>query len=289
MDILPQILTNGIIAGALYGLIALGFNFIYGTVKFFDLAYGSVLVMSGYGVFLFTKTLGLSLVVGLPLSILICALFGLGVYRTVYTHLQKKRASNMAYIVASLGVFTVVQAIIAISFTSQFQTIATGAQTVFRLGSVVITQIQLLAVLFFILISVLLALFLGYTRMGKAARAVADDASVSEIIGINTKKITSWVFVIGSVIGAIAGIITAYDTGIEPTMGFALVLKGVIAAIIGGVGNIWGGVLGALGLGLIENLGVWQFSAEWKDVIAYTVLIIVLVFRPQGIFKKKSS
>jgi len=286
MDILPQILMNALITAALYGLVALGFNLIYGTVKFFDLAYGSVLVISGYVAYYCTKLLGLPETAGIIAALVVSALFGIVLSRTIYRHLQQKKASNMIYIVASLGVFTVVQAIISMLFTSQFQTVTTSLQDVYRIGSVVVTEVQLITIGSFVLIGALLAAFLKHARMGKAIRAVADDAEVSEIIGINSGRITAWVFGIGSVIGAVAGLCSAYDVGIEPTTGFLLLLKGVIAAIIGGVGNIWGGVIGALILGLLENLGVWQFSSEWKDVIAFSVLILFLAFRPNGLFKK---
>jgi branched-chain amino acid transport system permease protein len=109
---------------------------------------------------------------------------------------------------------------------------------------------------------------------------------VAKIVGINTKKVIGWVFVIGSAIAGLAGILIGFDTGIEPTMGMSLLLKGVIASIIGGIGNVYGGVLGAFFLGFIENFGIWKISGEWKDAIAFGVLIIFLLFRPQGILRK---
>jgi len=131
-----------------------------------------------------------------------------------------------------------------------------------------------------------LGLALKYTLFGKAVRAISDDEEVSKIVGINTEKIMGRVFFIGSAIAGVAGIAVAFDTGIQPTMGFSLLLKGVIAAIIGGIGNVYGGILGAFLLAAIENLGAWQFSGEWKDAVAFVVLIIFLLFRPKGIWPK---
>ena len=286
MNILPQILMNGLIASSVYGLIALGFNIIYGTVKFFDLAYGVTLVLGGYGMLYFGKSLGLPIYISIIISLLICGVFGYLCYRLVYSKLAKRKATNMIYLVASLGIFTVVQAIIAILFTSQFQTITTKIGGIVRLGSVVVTNIQITTIFLFVLISIFCGVLFKFTRLGKAIRAVSDDAEVSSIIGIPTQKIIGLVFLLGSIVGGVAGIMVAYDSGVEPTMGFSLILKGVIAAIIGGVGNIWGGIFGALMLGMIENLGIWKFSAEWKDIIAFGVLILFLIFRPQGVFKK---
>jgi branched-chain amino acid transport system permease protein len=284
MEILPQILLNGLIAASLYGLIALGFNMIYGTVKFFDLAYGSVLVLSGYFVFLFSKWFGFSLVSAIFLSISLCGLFGILCWDGVYKSLTQRKASNMMFLIGSLGIFTIVQACIAMIFTSQFQTIATEIAPVIKLSNIlVLTRIQLISIILFAVTSVLLWLFLFKTRIGKAMRATADDKEVSEIIGINTQKITRIVFFLGSIIGSFAGILIAFDTGLEPTMGFGLLLKGIVAAIIGGVGNVWGGVVGALFLGLVENIGIWQLSAQWKDIIVFSVLILVLLFKPKGI------
>ncbi|MDO8655872.1 MAG: TIGR01841 family phasin, partial [Nanoarchaeota archaeon] len=116
--------------------------------------------------------------------------------------------------------------------------------------------------------------------------ATQTQEEVSKIVGINTSKIIGRVFFIGSAIAGLAGILIGFDTGIEPTMGLSLLLKGVIASIIGGIGNVYGGVLGAFLLGFIENFGIWKISGEWKDAIAFGVLIIFLLFRPQGILRK---
>ena len=121
---------------------------------------------------------------------------------------------------------------------------------------------------------------------GKSVRAVSDDEEVSKIVGINTNRVIGIVFFIASAAAGLAGILFAYDTALEPTMGMPLLLKGVIAAIIGGVGNLWGGVIGAFLLGFIENFGIWKISGEWKDAIAFAVLILFLIFRPRGIMNK---
>ena len=124
------------------------------------------------------------------------------------------------------------------------------------------------------------------TLFGKAIRAISDDEEVAKIAGINTEHIIGWTFFIGSAISGLAGILIGFDTGIEPTMGMELLLKGVISAIVGGIGSISGAALGALLLGFAENFGIWKISGEWKDSIAFALLILFLIFRPQGIVKK---
>lgn len=288
MEILPQLILNSIIAGAIYTMVALGFNLIYGTVKFFDLGYGALAAVGGYVTFFLYKQLGFNLYGSVVVAVLTAGLIGVILNRLIYGPLRKRKASGMVLLVASLGVLTALQAIIAILFTSQFQTltIAAGAQKVFEVGGGVITSVQVIILLLGLLIMTGLGLLLRYTMFGKAVRAISDDEEVAKIVGIDTSKIVAGVFFFGSAIAGLAGILVGFDTGIEPTMGLSLLLKGVIAAIIGGVGNVYGGVLGAFLLGFVENFGIWKISGEWKDAIAFAVLLLFLLFRPQGILRK---
>ena len=288
MDILPQLVVNSVIAGAIYAMIALGFNLIFGTVKFFDLGYGALMTVGGYGAFYFSHTLGFNIWLAVVIGVGIAGFCGFLINKFVYMRLAKKKASSMVLLVASLGVLTALQALIAMLFTSQFQTLssALGPSKVYEIFGGVITQIQLLILVLGIVIMVALALVLKFTRFGKAVRAIGDDREVSEIVGINTSKVIGKVFFIGSAIAGLAGILFGLDTGIEPTMGLSLLLKGVIAAIIGGIGNVYGGVIGAFVLGFVENFGIWKISGEWKDAIAFGVLILFLLFRPNGILRR---
>ncbi len=288
MDILPQLILNSIIAGAIYALVALGFNLIYGATKFFNLAHGVMSAVGGYTVFFFSKSLGLNFYLSVLLGVLLAGLIGYLLDKFIYLPLRKRKASNMVLLVASLGVFTVIQAIIAILFSSQFKTLSqnVGQQKIYEIFGGVITQTQLVILVSGIAIALGLILILKYTLFGKAIKAINNDEEVAKIIGINTNKITGYVFFIGSAIAGWAGILVGLDTGIQPTMGMGLLLKGVIASIIGGVGNVYGGFVGSFLLGFVENFGIWKISGEWKDAIAFGVLIVFLLFRPQGIFKK---
>ncbi|MDD5068177.1 MAG: branched-chain amino acid ABC transporter permease [Candidatus Pacebacteria bacterium] len=288
MSIVPQLVLNSIIAGSIYSLMALGFSLIFSTVKFFDLSYGVLATAGAYGTFYVLKTLGLPLFVAVPAGILISALLGFLFYKLIYRKLRARKSSNTVMLVASLGVFTALQAVVAILFTSQFQTLSSnlGQERVFIILSGAITQTQVIILCTSILVAVGLALLLKFTFFGKMVRAVGDDEEVSKIVGVNTEKIIGGIFIIGSAIAGLAGIMVGFDTGIEPTMGLPLLLKAVIASIIGGMGNIYGALLGAFLLGFVENFGIWHISGEWKDAIAFGVLIIFLIFKPQGIFKQ---
>lgn len=287
MSIIPQLIANSIIAGSVYALVALGFSLIYSTTKFFNLAHGALTAVGGYVVFFLTKQLGLDVFLSAIIGIVFAGLVGYFLDKIVYLPLRKRKASNMVLLIASLGVFTVIQAVVAILFSSQFQTLSQNINnaTHYVFGGV-ITSVQLVTFISAVLIMIGLAFFIKKTKFGKAVRAIGDDEEVARIVGINTNKIIGRVFFIGSAIAGLAGILTGLDTGIEPTMGFSLLLKGVIAAIVGGIGNIYGAFLGAFLLGFVENFGIWKISGEWKDAIAFTLLIIFLIFRPQGIIKR---
>lgn len=209
-------------------------------------------------------------------------------YYLVYKPLRSRRASNTVLLVASLGIFIALQAIIAILFTSQFQTLAIGSGTehLFSIGSGVITQVQLIIFGCAVAVTLLLWFLLKKTMFGKALTAISDDEEVSKIVGINTGKVLGGMFFIAGAIGGLAGILVGFDTGIEPTMGLGLLLAAVIAAIIGGAGNVFAAPAGAFLLGFVENFGIWKLSGEWKSAIALGLLILFLLFRPEGIFKR---
>lgn len=125
--------------------------------------------------------------------------------------------------------------------------------------------------------------------MGKAIRAVADDPVGASVSGIYPEKTILYSFGIGSLLAGMAGVLISLETNIEPTMGFNAILKGIIAAIIGGIGSIPGAVLGGFFLGIVENFGIWKIQAGWKDTISFAVLIVFLLFRPGGILGKKND
>ncbi len=148
----------------------------------------------------------------------------------------------------------------------------------------IITDVQILILVVSIVLLGAVPIFIQKTRLGKAMRAVADDPVAASVVGINPERIIFWAFAIGSAMAGAAGILVSLETNIEPTMGFNALLKGIIAAIIGGIGSIPGAVAGGFFLGIAENLGIWKIQAGWKDSIAFAILIIFLLVRPGGIF-----
>lgn len=285
MEIVPQLVANSVIAGALYALLALGFNFLYRTVKFFDLSYGAVAAVGGYTVLVWSQLLGFTLWFAVPAGVLAGAGLAWLINRLIYRPLRSRRASNLVMLVAALGVMIILQAALAIIFSSQFRTLSTGPSTVVEVAGGVYTLTQLVILAVALVALAALGLF-KRTRLGQSIEAVADDAEVAWIVGLDVERMTSAVVLTAGAIAAVAGLLVGFDIGLEPTMGLALLLKGVIAAIVGGLGAASGALLGGFLLGLVENFGIWPLSGEWKDAIAFGLLIVFLIFRPQGIIKR---
>ena len=287
---IQQLILNGIIAGSIYALIAIGFTVIYRTVNFFHFAHGVVYTAGAYFAYTLTISLHLNFILSFFLSIILAAILGIAIDRFVYYPLRRQKASNLIFLLASFGVFTFLQNLIQLLYGAQILTIRTGPikEGHHFLGAVV-TDIQILILVVSITLMILLWLFIQKTKLGKAMRAVSDDPVAANVVGINPEKIILSSFAIGSALAGAAGILISFETNIEPTMGFNAILKGIIASIIGGIGSIPGAVLGGFFLGLAENLGIWKISAGWKDCIAFIILIIFLLIRPWGFLGAKTE
>src|SRR3989338_5148709 len=288
MDIVPQLIANSLIAGSIYAIITLGFNLTYSTAKFIDIGFGVETAIGGYSVFYLCKTLGLPLYFGIFLGLFCSGLVSFLAYRFIYKPLRARKASGTVLLIASLGVLTALQALVAILFTSQFQTLSglIQANRVFELLGGTFTAVQLSIFCTVLILSVLLAFLLKGTLFGKAITAISDDEEGAKIVGINTERVMGEVFFISGMIGGLAGILIGFDTGIEPIMGLSWLLAAVVAAIVGGIGNLYGGLVGAYLLAFAENFGIWKISGEWKMAIAFGLLIIFLVWRPRGLFPR---
>ncbi|MDE0243646.1 MAG: branched-chain amino acid ABC transporter permease [Candidatus Kaiserbacteria bacterium] len=287
MDVVFQIVANSIIAGSLYTLIASGFTLTYSTTKFFNITHGVMTAVGAYTVFFLGKILGMPLLLAIIVGVLFAGLLGWVLNYFIYQPLRKKNASQLSLLVASLGAFTAIQACISLAFSSQFQTISHTAvmQKTFSIVGASVTQIQLIIVASALISFVSLTFFLKKTRFGTAIRAVSDDEEVAKVIGINTDKVIGIAFFIASALAGLAGILIGFDSAIEPTMGLALLMKGVTASIVGGLTSIFGAVVGSFLVSFVENFGIFYTAGEWRDAIVFTLLIIFLMFRPNGIIR----
>lgn len=189
---------------------------------------------------------------------------------------------------ASLGIYIVLQNVISMVFGDDTKSIRTWPVVEgINVFGARITHVQIIIIISSIVLTLLVAVYLYIAKTGKAMRAVASDAEMSKISGINSDKIILTSFAIGSALAGIAGILVSLDVDMTPTMGMNALLMGVVAMIIGGVGNIKGIVLGSLLLAFAQNFGVWYISSQWQDAIAFGILLIFLLFKPEGFYGKK--
>ncbi len=285
-----QLLLNGLIAGSIYALVALGFAVIYRTVRFFHFAHGAVYAVGAYVGYSVVIGFGAYPVVGVLAGGLAAGFAGVAIDLLVYRPLRRRKSPNLVFLIASFGVFVLLQNLMQILYGPQTLSVRTGSVMAGHdiLGAV-ITDTQITILIVGLILFAALSFFLHYTRLGTAMRAVADDPLGAEIAGIDPERIIQVSFFIGSVLAGMAGMLVAYETNLEPTMGFNAILKGIIASIIGGIGSIPGAVLGGYLLGLVENLGIWKIASGWKDTIAFVLLIIFLLAWPSGIMGKRNT
>jgi len=287
---IQQLVLNGIIAGTIYTLVALGFTIIYRTIKFFHFSHGVVYAAGAYFAYTFFILFDINPLISFFLSIALASLLGIAIDRFVYHPLRKKNATNLVYLIASFGVFIFIQNLIQLIFGAQILTLRTGpVKEGHHFLGAVITDIQILILIASLTIFFLCWLFIQKTKLGKAVRAVSDDPIGARVVGINSEKVILTAFAIGSALAGVAGILICLETNIEPTMGLNAILKGIIASIVGGIGSIPGALFGGLFLGLAENLSIWKIQAGWKDAIAFAILIIFLLLRPSGIMGIKTK
>lgn len=297
MSILPQLITNGIIAGAIYALIALGLGLLYGILRFVNLAHGEMAMAGAFLFYFFAIQKGLPWSVSAILAIAGVVVIGLIVERCTFRPLRK--ANSTTNLVTSLGVSFLLQSIVMMIFGPNIRTYEIGQRVSKSYsiwdGAIHITPNQIAIMVITMVILSSLYIFLKYTRLGKAIRAVADNREVAAILGIHPNKIIMIVFGISSAIAAIAGILIANEQNLYPTMGFLLVIKAFTAVIIGGLGNITAGVIGGFLLGIIENLAIGitiagvSIPTSFRDGVAFLILILILIWKPTGLLNKKTE
>ncbi|RIK75212.1 branched-chain amino acid ABC transporter permease [candidate division KSB1 bacterium] len=285
---MSQIIVNGLLAGSVYALIALGFSIIYSTVRFFHFAHGAVYTAGAYFTYLYFILFKMPFAAAVALAVLSAALLGVAIEFLVYKPIKGQKASGTILLIASLGVSIILQNLISLFFGDDTKTIRTSeVREGLNVLGARITPVQIAIILTSLLLFALTYIILKRSKIGKALRAVANDPELAVVMGLNKDRIIYFTYFVGSALAAIAAILISLDIDMTPLMGFQAMLYGVVAVVIGGLGNILGAYLGGLLLGLAQHLGVWYISSQWQDAIAFVILILFLLFRPQGFFGKK--
>ncbi|HEX5134113.1 MAG TPA: branched-chain amino acid ABC transporter permease [Thermoanaerobaculia bacterium] len=284
-----QQLVNGISLGSIYALIALGYTMVYGVLRLINFAHGDVYMVGAYvGYYLSRKLKGAepslfgALVVMLG-AMLVCAVLGVIIERFAYRPVR--RAARLTLLITAIGVSLFIENGAQLVFGPDpkfFPSLAPRAD--FLVGGVRLTSEQLTVIALSFLLMVLLRLFILKTRTGKAMRAVSFNLDTAKLMGISTDRIIAITFGLGSALAAAAGVLIGMQIPkIDPLMGINYGLKAFVAAVLGGIGNVPGAVLGGLLIGTSEVMVVGYLSSTYRDAIAFGILILVLLLRPQGI------
>lgn len=281
-----QLIFNGIVTGIIFSLYAISFSIIYGTAKIFHFAHGMVFTCGAYFTYVFHVMLGLNIVPSILLSMVFTSMLGMTINFIIYEPLQRRKAGPLVLLVASLGTYISLQAIISLVFTSNVRVLSAGVGSALKVMSVSVTEIQLIVIGTIIGINSFLVLFFLKTEAGLSIRALGEDSELAEVFGMSPRKIKYIIFAIGSGLASVAATLNALDIGtIDPNVGLEALLVCFVAIVVGGMENIPGAAAGGFIVGMISHLSIWQVEARWQQIIVYSVLIAVLLVKPEGLFK----
>ena len=295
--ILAQQLVNGLTLGSIYGLIAIGYTMVYGIVGMINFAHGDVYMVSAYltaiclaVLFSFgIDSLPFALLATLVTTMLITAAYGWTIERVAYRPLRS--APRLAPLISAIGMSLVLQNGVQLSQGAKTQGVPSLIPATLRFGEghdfVQITLVQLMIIVVSLSSMAALTWLIQRTSLGRQCRATQQDRRMAAILGINTDRIISTVFVIGAAMAAIAGVLVTLNYGsFDFYIGFVTGIKAFTAAVLGGIGSLPGAMLGGLILGLAEALFSGMVNTDYKDVFAFSLLVLVLIFRPTGLLGK---
>lgn len=289
MDFITQ-LFNGLQLGSIYALVALGYTMVYGIARLINFAHGDIIMVGGYTIYLVIQNLLIAMGVPLWLSfipaVLACTILGVTVERIAYRPLRN--STPVSLLITTIGVSLFLQNLFVKLFTSSARPLpAIFPQVSLNFGGIHLSLATIITILVTIILTYIINFFVNNTKRGKAMVAVSEDYGASELVGIDVNSIMTMTFAIGSALAGVGSVLyVASYPQIQPFMGSMLGIKAFTAAVLGGIGNIPGAVIGGLILGLIEVLTRAYLSSSYADAIVFMVLIIVLLVAPNGLFGK---
>ena len=302
MDIFIQQIINGLVLGSMYALVALGYTMVYGIINLINFAHGEVLMIGALISWTVVTAMAgsgmpgwLLMLISLPVAIVICCTLNFTIEKVAYKPLRN--APRLAPLITAIGMSLLLQTLAMIIWKPNPKPYPTLLpQEPFDLGGAVITVTQILILGLTAVILATLTWLVNRTKLGRAMRATAENPRVAALMGVKPDFVISATFVIGAALAAVAGIMWAANYGtVQHTMGFIPGLKAFTAAVLGGIGNLAGAVVGALLLGLVEALGAGYLGeltggvlgSHYADIFAFVTLILVLTLRPQGLLGER--
>jgi len=300
-ELLPQLtqqLVNGLSLGAIYALIAIGYTMVYGIIGMINFAHGEIYMIASYVGLVTLTAIGVQSGYPLPLllggalivSVLVTGLYGWTVERVAYRPLRG--GPRLVPLISAIGMSIFLQNYVQIGQGARDMSVPvliSGALE-FQMGSdftVTIPYSRMVIVGVTLVLMVALTLFIARSRMGRACRACAEDMGMANLLGIDTNKVISFTFVLGAMLAAVGGVLIALTIGkLNPYIGFIAGIKAFTAAVLGGIGSIPGAMLGGVLLGLAETFAAGYLPSEYKDVVSFGLLVLILLFRPTGLLGK---
>ncbi|MCZ2723624.1 branched-chain amino acid ABC transporter permease LivH [Marinomonas sp. 15G1-11] len=297
MDIVLQQLVNGLTLGSVYGLIAIGYTMVYGIIGMINFAHGDVYMVSAYITAIVVALLSYFGIESFPIiivgtlfiTIAITGAYGWAIEQIAYRPLRN--SSRLAALISAIGMSLILQNYVQISQGARQQGIPNLLSGAVRFdigdGFVQITYMKLIILLVAFISMGVLTYIIQKTKLGRMCRATQQDPKMASILGINTDRIISIVFVIGASMAAVAGVLITMDYGaFDFYVGFIIGIKAFTAAVLGGIGSLPGAMLGGLILGISESLFAGLISSDYKDVFSFSLLVIILIVRPSGLLGK---
>ena len=289
MSVLAQFLVNGIVAGSVYALIALGFALIFTASRVFHFAHGGVYTLSAFAGYAALVTFELGTVAAFAASIAAAAVLGTLINATLYEPMRECGVSSFVMMICSFGILIIFTNLAAMAWGTNPVVLWRGGQeTVHTLGPVNVTGLQLGIVGFAALLGVALWVFFQRFRLGIAIRALGNDSELALIMGMPARRLRHLSFAVGSALVGVSSLLIGFNVGIiDFNMGFDIILMATVAMIIGGLGNVGAAAGGGFALGVVQNLALFTIDSKWQMALSFTILILVLLFRPSGFFGEK--
>ncbi len=291
-----QQLINGLSLGAIYALIAIGYTMVYGIIGMINFAHGEIYMIGAFiGLLVITVLtsliqlpLAILLLITLVISLSVTGLYGATVERIAYRPLRSKNSPRLVPLITAIGMSIFLINYVQLGHGARdysFPPLIQGALHIFiGEASVTVSYSRLLILLVTLVLMTGLTVFIRHSRVGKACRASSQDIHMTSLLGIDTNKIVSITFVIGAMLAAVAGILIGLVVGkINPFIGFVVGIKAFTAAVLGGIGSIPGAMLGGIVLGLAETFAAALLPSEYKDMVAFGLLMFILLVRPTGL------
>ncbi|HEY9496583.1 MAG TPA: branched-chain amino acid ABC transporter permease [Intrasporangium sp.] len=282
-----QQILNGLFIGSIYALFAIGFTLVFGILDRLNLAHPSVFAVSAFIGIELVADGGLSIWVALPIVLLVGAVLGLIIERLAFRPLKNRPDAHFAGLISSIALAGMFIALLQWRYGPDTRRFPAGSfpETPMQLAGVSVTMLQLAILLISLVLMVGLSWLVARTRLGRAMRAIAENPRAARVLGVNVDRVTAVTFAISSALGAVAGALFAMNVNsAQLGMGSAIELKGLAVIIVGGMGSLPGALVGGLVLGLAEVFAVQYIGSSWRDLIAFGLLFVILLVRPQGLF-----